>query len=521
MSHHSSAARSLCLIALCLAAACGEDSALDSEGARPTGSNNNNNNYYDMSPPPQSYSDMSSGAPQEPPVEEPNDNGFDPIIENDFIETSTEPTSTFSVDVDNASYTLARGVLNNGELPTPTSVRVEDFINYFHYSYPEPMREHPFSISLEVAPSPFGEGKHLMRVGLQGKHIARAEMKPTSLVFLVDVSGSMQGYKLDLIKRALNTLVDNMRASDKIGIVVYAGADGVVLPISDVRDKPGIKAAINALGSGGGTNAEAGIVTAYDMLEQAKQEDGNNRVIILTDGDFNVGRTGQALVDLIASYRDKELSLTCVGVGLGNYNDLQMEYLAHQGNGNYFYLDTEEEAQRIFGEELPSTLEVIAADVKIQVEMNADAVARYRLVGYDNRILANEDFRDDTKDAGEIGPGHDVTALYEIELRPEAPGEAVLSQVRLRYKSQYGDASVEFSQPIKMSQVRQDISAASADLRFVAAVAEFAEILRGSKHSEGDRFDEVRDMARAASQPLNNERSELLRLIEIARDLKN
>lgn len=499
------AARALCVLALCCIATACADMSLSEDNI--TSADNAHNN-------------MGNIAPQPQPTEELNNRGFDEIIENDFIETSAEAISTFSIDVDNASYTLARGILNNGSLPDPSSVRVEDFINYFHYNYPEPTGEHPFSIMMEVAPSPFGEGKHLMRVGLQGKRISIEEMKPTSLVFLIDVSGSMQGEKLLMVKSALNELVENMRPSDKIGIVIYAGADGVVLPMAQAQDKARIKAAINSLGSGGGTNAEAGIVKAYEMLEQAKQEGGNNRVIILTDGDFNVGRTGQELVELVASYREKELSLTCVGVGLGNYNDYQMEYLALQGNGNYFYLDTMEEAQRIFGAELPSTIEVIAADVKVQVEMNPAAVARYRLVGYDNRVLANEDFDDDTKDAGELGPGHDVTALYELELLPGAAGEAVLSEVRLRYKSQYGDASVELGQPIKLSQVRPEISMASADLRFAAAVAEFAEILRGSKHSEGARFDEVRDMARAASDPLDGERAELVRLVQIARDLK-
>ena len=328
---------------------------------------------------------------------------YDEVVENDYIDASEEATSTFSIDVDTASYTLMRRDVEEGRLPAKEGVRPEEYINYFDYPYAQPEGEDPFSIHLEVAPSRFGEGKHLMRVGLQGKALTVEDLKPTNLVFLIDVSGSMQSeQKLPLVKRSLYTLIDHLRPSDTIGIVVYAGEDRVVLTPTEVRDESKIKQAIESLSSGGSTNADAGIVRAYQLAEQARIEGGNNRVVILTDGDFNVGRRGEELIDLIEQYRDKEISLTCMGYGRGNYNDYHMENLSNKGNGNYFYVDSLQEAERVFGSELAGTLEVIAADVKIQVEFNQEAVKSYRLVGYENRVLDNEDFDDDAKDAGEI-----------------------------------------------------------------------------------------------------------------------
>jgi Ca-activated chloride channel family protein len=446
---------------------------------------------------------------------EPSGEKYEEWTENDFVDASTENTSTFSIDVDNASYTLMRRDLESGSRPAPESVRVEEYINFFDYDYPQPT-EHPFSIDLEVAPSRFGADKHLVRVGLQGEEIAIEDMKPTNLVFLVDVSGSMKSQeKLPMVKRSLYTLLDHLRPSDRVGIVVYAGSDGVVLDSTEVRDRDAIEDAIENLVAGGSTNAEAGIVTAYEMAESVKKENGNNRVIILTDGDFNVGKTGDELVDFIASYRQKHISLTCVGYGRGNYNDYNMEGLAREGNGNYFYVDTLEEAERIFGTKLPSTLEVIASDVKVQVEFDTSAVSRYRLVGYENRLLDNEDFEDDSVDAGEIGPGHTVTAFYEVELADGAAREALLAEVRLRYKNQYGESSDEVTRSIKIAGIAESFEAASTDFRFAAAVVEFAEILRDSVHVETPDLDAVRSLAASTTQG-RPEREELVDLIDRA-----
>ncbi len=443
------------------------------------------------------------------------------LIENDFIMTADEATSTFSIDVDNASYTLMRRDINNGKLPVADGVRVEEYINFFDYDYAPPIQDQPFSINLEVAPSKFGQDLHLLRVGLKGKDVPLIDMKATNLVFLVDVSGSMQSSaKLPLVKESIKEAISTLRPDDRVAIVTYAGADRVALQSTPVSNSSAIINAVDNLTSAGGTNADAGIVRAYDIAEQNFIDGGNNRVMIMTDGDFNVGRTGQALVDLIIENREKEISLTCLGYGLGNYNDHIMESLARDGNGNYFYIDSIEEAQRIFGENLPSTLEVIAADVKIQIEFQSDTVVRYRLVGYENRLLNNEDFEDDTKDAGEIGPSHTVTALYEIEVDEQSMSETgMLAEVRIRHKSQYGEASSEYTQGIKLTQVHPTFEDASGDFQFAAAVAEFAEILRSSKHTDGMGISDVQAIATANSSSDQPKRMEFLGLLDAAINL--
>jgi Ca-activated chloride channel homolog len=439
--------------------------------------------------------------------------------ENDFVDTSEENTSTFSMGVDTAPYTIMRRDLRAGQLPTPESVRTESYINFFDYDYRQPSGDDPFSVNLELAPSVFGEAdQKLLRIGLQGKEIDVDDLKPTNLVFLIDVSGSMgSSNKLPLVKESLRTLLDHLRPDDTIGIVVYASQEGVALESTPVSERSTIEAAIDDLEAGGATNADAGIVLAYEMAEDNKIAGGNNRVLIATDGDFNVGRTGDALVQLIQDYRDKEISLTALGFGQGNYNDRIMESLARDGNGNYFYIDTAEEAQRIFGPGLPSTLEVIAADVKVQVEFDPDSVDRYRLIGYETRLLDNEDFDDDTKDAGEIGPGHSVTALYELDLTDQASeSTGFLSTVRLRYKDQYGDDSKLIEQGIKVSQIADTFEEASADFRFAASVTEFAEILRESQYSSGARFDDVAQFADDAADSDDDARQEFLELVGLA-----
>jgi Ca-activated chloride channel family protein len=517
------------LATMAMLAACGDDDSTGGDALYSSVNNGNNGSYnqnngnngsYDE----ESYADAGSApAPgQEPEDDYQQGESYEEWVENDFIDTATENTSTFSIDVDNASYTLMRRDLTNGRLPVAEGVRPEEYINFFSYDYAEPAGEDPFSVNMEIAPSKFGQAdQKLLRIGLQGKEIAIEDLNPTNLVFLIDVSGSMTSQnKLPMVKESLYTLLDHLRPSDSVGIVVYAGADGIVLNPTEVQNRQQIETAIENLSSGGSTNGEAGIVSAYKMAAQAKIEGGNNRVIILTDGDFNVGKTGDDLVQLVRDYRDQHISLTSVGYGLGNYNDSTMEALARDGNGNYFYVDSEAEAQRIFGSKLASTLQVIAADVKIQVEFDAASVAKYRLLGYENRVLDNEDFEDDTKDAGEIGPGHSVTALYELELTPTADTSTnFLSTVRLRYKAQYGEDSKLLERGVKVSQIADTFADASDSFRFAAAVAEFAEILRGSKHSADERYDDVESIATGAAPSDDAQKQEFIDLVDIARGL--
>lgn len=480
---------------------CGDDDAFSGD----LGNNINNAN---------NLSNISDYNPDEAPNQGETYEGY---IENDFVDTATEPTSTFSIDVDAASYTLMRRDLNNGVLPNPDGARTEEYVNFFDYDYAEPAQDQPFSINLEVAPSKFGDGLHLLQVGLQGREIDLIDMRSTNLVLLIDISGSMQSQlKLPMVKESVRTMVEHLRPDDRIAIVTYAGDDRIALPSTAVSDASTILSAVDQLTSAGSTNGEAGIVKAYDIAEQNFIEGGNNRVVIMTDGDFNVGRTGDQLVQLVRDYRDKEISLTSVGYGRGNFNDATMESLARDGNGNYFYIDSQVEAQRIFGEGLPSTFEVIAADVKIQVEFADDTVKRYRLVGYENRLLDNEDFEDDSRDAGEIGPGHTVTAFYEIEIDETVVSETgLLAEVRVRHKAQYGEASTAHSQGIKLSQVQPDFESASQDLKFAAAVVEFAEVLRGSMHTDGTTVPDLRDLA-AANTKSRDERVEFVELVDIA-----
>ncbi len=441
--------------------------------------------------------------------------------EGGFIDTSVQNTSTFGADVDTGSYTLTRRHLLEGQLPATETVRAEEFINYFKYSYPEPAAgEGPFSVTLEGGPSHFGQDLQLLRIGLKAREVPIEQRLPVNLVFLVDVSGSMGGPdRIGLVKYALGHLVRKLQPTDTLGIVVYAGADAVLLEPTAVSDKAKILDAIEQLGAGGSTAGEAGIRRAYELAERAKRADGVNRVVLCTDGDFNVGATGDALISLIESFRDRGIFLTTLGFGMGNYQDNQLEQLADHGNGNYAYVDSPNEALRVLGENLVGTLQVVAKDVKVQVAFNAAAVTRYRLIGYENRILANEDFANDAVDSGDIGAGHYVTALYELELR-EGNTDANLAEVRLRYKEPEGDTSTEFNRPFERGAVAASFDRASADLRYAAAVAEFAEILAKHPNSEGARFDEVSSIAQAASpaEP-GADRAEFPQLVSKAKSL--
>ena len=462
------------------------------------------------------------------------------IDENPFLEASRAPLSTFSIDVDTASYSNTRRFLNEGQLPPRDAVRIEELVNYFSYEYPQPLGEAPFSVKAEVADCPWNTQHRLVQIGLQGKKVSTETMPPANLVFLVDVSGSMgEPHKLPLVKQGLRMLAEQLSARDRVAIVTYAGSSGLALQSTSGDRKNEIIAAVERMESGGSTNGASGIKLAYQVAEDNLIRGGTNRVVLATDGDFNVGVTGdEELVSLIEREREKGVSLSVLGFGTGNLNDSMMEKLADHGNGNYAYIDSESEARKALGEQAAGTLLTIAKDVKIQVEFNPRLVAGYRLIGYENRLLAAKDFNDDRKDAGEIGAGHTVTALYEIvpagqkvenpgvdELkyaRPsdeaEGTGSGELMTVKLRYKEPDGDVS----KPLNFGVVdtRAAYANASADFKFAAAVAEFGMLLRGSRYKGQASYDTAAQLARASvGADLQGHRSEFVRLIESARTL--
>ena len=462
------------------------------------------------------------------------------IDENPFLEASRVPLSTFSIDVDTASYSNTRRFLNEGQLPPRDAVRIEELVNYFSYDYPQPLGDAPFSVKAEVADCPWNTRHRLVQIGLQGKRISTETMPPANLVFLVDVSGSMgEPHKLPLVKQGLRTLAEQLTSRDRVAIVTYAGASGLALQSTPGDRRNDIIAAIERMESGGSTNGGAGIKLAYSVAEENLIRGGTNRVVLATDGDFNVGVTGDnELVSLIERERERGVSLSVLGFGTGNLNDSMMEKLADHGNGNYAYIDSESEARKALGEQAAGTLLTIAKDVKIQVEFNPRLVAGYRLIGYENRLLAAKDFNDDRKDAGEIGAGHTVTALYEVvpagqkienpgvdELKYARPSEEAsgtgsdeLMTVKLRYKEPDGDVS----KPLNFGVV--DTSAAyanaSADFKFAAAVASFGMLLRDSPHKGEATFAAVRELAEASrgADP-SGYRAEFLELVRRAQQL--
>jgi Ca-activated chloride channel family protein len=439
---------------------------------------------------------------------------------NPFVTASEDRLSTFAVDVDTASYTLSRRKLLDGALPPKEAVRVEEFLNYFRYTYPEPTEsDGPLAVHLDAAPSPYTPGRHLLRVGVQGRRVSMSERKPAHLTFLVDVSGSMQSPdRLPLAKRALRMLVDNLRDGDTVALVTYAGNVRRVLPPTGMEQKASIHAAIEDLSAGGSTAMASGIELAYQ--EAMKTLDGGSlsRIIILSDGDANVGTTSHAeILKRIRGHVKEGVTVTTVGFGMGNYQDTMMEQLADQGNGNHYYVDSLLAARRIFQEQLGGTLEVIAQDVKLQVDFDPAQVSRYRLVGYENRDIADRDFRNDRVDAGEIGSGHTVTALYEVELKPGA-GEG-LATVRVRAKRPRGESATERAWRFPAAALASSFKEAKADLRFATAVMGAAELLRRSPHADRWSFESVREIARAATPAGNAEREEFLSLLEKARPL--
>jgi Ca-activated chloride channel family protein len=446
-------------------------------------------------------------------TEEYQDHGVNP-----FVTTAEDRLSTFSIDVDTASYTLARRKILEGMLPPREAVRVEEFLNYFRYSYPEPEGT-PLAVHLDAAPSPLTPGRHLLRVGVQGKRLSISERKAAHLTFLVDVSGSMQSPdKLPLAKRSLRLLVDNLRDGDTVALVTYAGGVKLALPPTGLEHKALIHAAIEELTAGGSTAMASGIQLAYQQAMKTLDGDSISRVIILSDGDANVGATShEDILQLIRGHVKEGITVTTVGFGMGNYKDTLMERFADQGNGNHYYVDSLLAARRIFQEQLGGTLEVIAQDVKLQVEFDPAQVARYRLVGYENRDIADRDFRDDKVDAGEIGSGHTVTALYELELKPGA-GEG-LATVRLRAKRPRGESASERVYRFPARALAASFAEAPVDLRFATAVMGAAEILRRSPHAENWSFDRALELARGATPQGNAEREEFLSLLGRARSL--
>lgn len=458
------------------------------------------------------------------------------ISENSFKKVRANPLSTFSIDVDRASYSNIRRFINNGQTPPADAVRVEEMINYFDYNYPQPTDEHPFSINTEVADCPWQKGHKLIQIGVQGKKIDTHELPPSNLVFLIDVSGSMSDVnKLPLLKSAFSMLVNNLRENDRVAIVVYAGAAGCVLPSTSGTNRQIILEALNALESGGSTAGGAGIKLAYQIARENFIEGGNNRVILATDGDFNVGASSDGeMEDLITKERKSGVFLTCLGFGMGNYKDSKLETLADKGNGNYAYIDNMQEANKTLVSEFGGTLFTIAKDVKIQVEFNPAYVQAYRLVGYENRLLNDEDFKDDTKDAGELGARHTVTALYEVipakikskflkdvdPLKYQNTGttdaesaSTEIATVKMRYKLPEGKNSIELHKIIKNSDER--ITDASENLKFVSAVAMFGMILRNSEFKGSSSLDKVIELADSArSNDNEGYKAEFVRLVK-------
>lgn len=468
-----------------------------------------------------------------------NTESYNHIAENNFRGARAEPLSTFSIDVDRASYSNIRRFIRQGQLPPKDAVRIEELINYFPYAYHAPRGEHPFSVSTEIAAAPWQSEHRLVRIGLQAARVSLENLPPNNLVFLIDVSGSMHAAnKLPLLKQSLRLLVNELRSIDRVAMVVYAGRAGLVLPSTPGSDKERILEALDALEAGGSTAGGAGLRLAYKVAQEHHDPRGNNRVILATDGDFNVGVSSDAeMIRLVEQKREQGTYLTVLGFGMGNLKDSKLEQIADKGNGNYAYIDDLLEARKTLVTELGGTLLTVAKDVKIQVEFNPARVKAYRLIGYENRLLANEDFENDRKDAGEMGAGHAVTALYEVvpvgsrtdvttsdpSLRYQQPRVNTRSNgnellfVKVRYKKPNGSRSMLLEQPVHDSH--RD---AGNELRFAAAVAAYGMLLRDSEHRGSASYDMVLRLARSAvGRDPEGYRQEFIRLVEATRSLRS
>ncbi|MBK7407034.1 MAG: von Willebrand factor type A domain-containing protein [Saprospirales bacterium] len=430
--------------------------------------------------------------------EVPSGDSYGKWVENDYISPVDEDYSTFSIDVDRASYSLMRTYLHRGTLPPADAIRTEEWINYFTYDYAQPTGPHPYSVHTELSDCPWQEGNWLMSIGLQGESKYFDNMPPSSMVFLLDVSGSMNdANKLPLVKQSLDMLINQLRPQDQVAIVVYAGAAGLVLPMTSGAYKDVIREAIGKLNAGGSTAGGQGIQLAYSVAAAHFLPEGNNRIILATDGDFNVGVSHpDSLEALIVRKRETGVFLTTLGYGMGNLKDNNLERLADKGNGQYAYIDTENEARKVFTQELTGTLYTIAKDVKLQLRFNPETVASYRLIGYENRILAKEDFDDDTKDAGEMGAGHSVTALYEIVPIGGRDAQEALATLELRYKKPDEKQSYLMQEPL--TRQWQSLENTSDDFRWAAAVAGCSLLVKNSPYMGDVTFEMIEELATGA-----------------------
>jgi Ca-activated chloride channel family protein len=459
---------------------------------------------------------------------------YDAFVENSFELTKNQPLSTFSIDVDNASYSNVRRMINNGQIVDKNAVRIEEMVNYFTYDYPQPKNDQPFSINTEYNEAPWNPDHKLLKIGLQGKNVPTNQLPASNLIFLIDVSGSMnEQNKLPLLKSSFKVLLDQLRPQDKVGIVVYAGNAGMVLAPTSAKEKEKIIQALDHLQAGGSTAGGEGIELAYKLAQENFVKNGNNRVIIATDGDFNVGASSTSDMEtLIEEKRKSGVFLTCLGFGMGNYKDNMLETLADKGNGNYAYIDNLQEANKFLGKEFAGSMYAIAKDVKIQIEFNPKYVQSYRLIGYENRRLKNEDFTNDTVDAGELGSGHTVTALYEVipvhvksEFLPKendlkySRSESSenfadeLATIKFRYKKPDGDRSREITQTVTNSNAK--IYGASPDFKFASSVAWFGLVARDSHLIKKKDLSEIENLAKQGkSKDEEGYRSEFIRLVE-------
>ena len=467
-----------------------------------------------------------------------NTEEYNSIIENSFKDVGVSPLSTFSIDVDTASYSNMRRYINNGTTPPPDAIRIEELINYFSYDYPQPTDDSPFSVNYEIGKCPWNDDNNLVMIGLKGKKIEEANRPKSNLVFLLDVSGSMDDYdKLPLLKQAFKILTNNLSENDRISIVVYAGASGVIIEGARGDEKERIVEALDSLSAGGSTAGGEGINLAYKIAKKYFVNGGNNRVILATDGDFNVGVSSEgALSRLIEKKRKEGVFLSVLGFGTGNTKDNKMEALADKGNGNYAYIDSEKEAEKVLCDEMMSTLYTIAKDVKFQIEFNPEYVNEYRLIGYENRLLNNEDFEDDTKDAGEIGAGHTVTAFYEIvpannendgedKLRYQETNKKGITDeimfVKLRYKEPDENESKLIEVPISSSELNNSNN--SVDFLFASSVAEFGLVLRDSEYKANASIENIiQNATKGLGDDKSGYRKEFISLVkEVNLDDKN
>lgn len=494
--------------------------------------------YLYAAPAPQATFGAGDYSATEPQM---NREGYAATEENGYQLVQTTPLSTFSIDVDRASYANIRRYLNDNSLPPTGAVRIEEMVNYFAYDYPQPEGQHPFAAHMEMAQAPWNPEHQLVHIGLQGKAIDLSEAPASNLVFLLDVSGSMNSpNKLPLLKQAFELLIGELGAEDRIGIVVYAGAAGVILPPTPGHHKEKILDALESLQAGGSTAGGEGLRRAYQLARDHFIEGGNNRIILATDGDFNVGESSDAaMLELVEQERDAGIFLTVLGFGTGNLQDSKMETIADHGNGNYAYIDNLLEAKKTLVTEMGGTLFTIAKDVKLQVEFNPAKVQAYRLIGYENRLLAAEDFNDDTKDAGELGAGHTVTALYEIvpvgvtvpgrsvdslryqQVQPTAAQESgEMLTLKMRYKQPEADESQLLS--VALPYKEQLIGEASENMRFASAVAELGLLLRQSEYAGDANYVALIDRAKAAKgTDEEGYRAEFIRLAQTAMLIQN